>query len=376
VVVVPWVVVVVGRVVVVGLCVVGGAAVIAGWCGAIVVGAVDVPGAAVVAEEATDVVVALAVAAGLAVELVDAPLAAVVASVEVPEVEPVEVFAPVEPQAAASRISPTASATRRQRVWSSGFTDMGGPFGAGHIRDPLARRVRRRIHIGSPAGFAQRAFWRRSGSTPDRLTGPAAPCRLTSSRAEEETTMAIDLPEAHARALAATGGIVAGVGAEQWGASSVCEGWSVRELVNHLVAGNWWVAPLVEGQTIDEVGDRFDGDVLGDDPSAAYQASETPAAAAFRAAGAMEAPVAVSYGPVPGEIYCGHRFLDVLVHGWDVAASTDQPTALDPELVAMALEVVEPQIEMLAASGMFGTRTEAPAGSSEEQRLLAMLGRT
>ncbi len=187
--------------------------------------------------------------------------------------------------------------------------------------------------------------------------------------------MAIDLPEAHARALAATGELVAGVGSDQWGSPSVCDGWTVRELVNHLVAGNWWVAPLVEGQTIDQVGDRYDGDVLGDDPAAAYDASVPTASAAFRAAGAMEAPVAVSYGPVPGEIYCGHRFLDVLVHGWDVAASTGQSTALDPDLVATALEVVEPQIDLLAASGMFGTRAEAPPGSSEEQRLLAMLGR-
>jgi uncharacterized protein (TIGR03086 family) len=187
--------------------------------------------------------------------------------------------------------------------------------------------------------------------------------------------MAIELPEAHARALAATGEIVARVGTDQWGGPSVCESWTVRELVNHLVAGNWWVAPLVEGQTIEQVGDRYEGDVLGDDPAAAYDASVVLAAAAFRAAGAMEAPVAVSYGPVPGEIYCGHRFLDVLVHGWDVATSTGQSPALDPELVDVALEVVEPQIDLLAASGMFGTRTEAAAGSSEEQRLLAMLGR-
>ena len=69
----------------------------------------------------------------------------------------------------------------------------------------------------------------------------------------------------------------------------------------------------------------------------------------------MEAPCAVSYGPVPGEIYCGHRFLDVLVHGWDVAKSTGQDTALDPELVEACLVVIEPQLDMLVASGMFGT---------------------
>jgi uncharacterized protein (TIGR03086 family) len=188
--------------------------------------------------------------------------------------------------------------------------------------------------------------------------------------------MAMDLAEAHARALDATRAVVAEVRADQWGDGSACDGWDVRELVNHVVAGNLWVAPLVEGKTIAEVGDRYDGDVLGEHPLAAYDASIEGAAAAFRAPGAMDAPVAVSYGPVPGSIYCGHRLVDVLVHGWDVASSTGQRTTLDGDLVAVALGVVEPQIDLLTASGMFGTRIDAPPGASEEQRLLALLGRS
>ena len=85
----------------------------------------------------------------------------------------------------------------------------------------------------------------------------------------------------------------------------------------------------MSGKTIDEVGDRYDGDVLGDDPSAAYDASARVAGDAFARPGAMEAPVAVSYGPVPGEIYAGHRFIDVLIHGWDLAVATGQDSTLD-----------------------------------------------
>ena len=99
------------------------------------------------------------------------------------------------------------------------------------------------------------------------------------------------------------------------------------------------------------------------------------AAAVFRAPGAMEAPCAVSYGPVPGEIYCGHRFLDVLVHGWDVAKSTGQDTTLDPELVEACLAVIEPQLDMLVGSGMFGTAVETAEGADRQTQLLAVLGR-
>jgi uncharacterized protein (TIGR03086 family) len=187
--------------------------------------------------------------------------------------------------------------------------------------------------------------------------------------------MAIELPEAHARALDGVHTIVGGVAQAKWDQASACEAWSVRELLNHIVSGNWWVAPLVEGQTIAEVGDRYDGDVLGDDPLAAYDASAAAAKTAFFAPDAMTTPVAVSYGPVPGEIYCGHRFIDVLVHGWDLASSTGQSTGLDPDLVTTAIAVIEPQIDLLSASGMFGSRQEVAADASDQDRLLAMLGR-
>jgi uncharacterized protein (TIGR03086 family) len=185
----------------------------------------------------------------------------------------------------------------------------------------------------------------------------------------------VDLPEVHASALDATRRTVAGVGADQWDAPSACAGWTVRELVNHVVTGNYWAAELGSGLTIEDVGDRLDGDVLGRDPLRAYDDSALVAAAVFRAPGAMEQPCAVSYGPVPGEIYCGHRFLDVLIHGWDVASSTGQDTTLEPDLIEACFEVIEPQMEMLAGSGMFGTPVELPEGASRQEQLLAVLGR-
>jgi uncharacterized protein (TIGR03086 family) len=187
--------------------------------------------------------------------------------------------------------------------------------------------------------------------------------------------MDVDLPEVHAQALDATRRKVAGVGQGQWGDASVCDGWTVRELVNHVVSGNYWAEELVSGKTIEAVGDRLDGDVLGDDPAAAYDDSAAHAAAAFRAPGAMDAPCAVSYGPVPGAVYCGHRFLDVLVHGWDVAKSTGQDTALDPALVEACWAVIEPQVAMLEGSGMFGNVLDVHTDADRQTQLLAVLGR-
>jgi uncharacterized protein (TIGR03086 family) len=187
----------------------------------------------------------------------------------------------------------------------------------------------------------------------------------------------LDLASLHARALEEVGPVVAGIAEDQWSLPTPCADWDVRTLANHVVAGNWWAAELATGATIAEVGDRLDGDVLGDDAAAAYTASAAAAAAAFGRPGAMDAPCAVSYGPVPGSVYCGHRFLDVLVHGWDLATATGQAAVIDPELAEACLEVLAPQRDALVSSGMFGNgplpvADDAPAA----ERLLAVLGRT
>jgi uncharacterized protein (TIGR03086 family) len=103
--------------------------------------------------------------------------------------------------------------------------------------------------------------------------------------------------------------------------------------------------------------------------------SGAPAAATFRRPGALEAPCAVSYGPVPGSVYAGHRFLDVFVHGWDLAVATGQDTELDAGLMRACREVIEPQVAAFRAAGALGGEEPVPADATDQQRFLAMLGR-
>jgi uncharacterized protein (TIGR03086 family) len=185
----------------------------------------------------------------------------------------------------------------------------------------------------------------------------------------------IDIAVMHRRALESTRAFVAGIDGDQWTRPTPCDGWTVHDLLNHIVAGNLWAAELARGRTIAEVGSTLDGDVVGANALEAYDASAEAAAAAFEAPGALDAPCAVSYGPVPGSIYAGHRFLDVLIHGWDLAAATGQPTDLDPQLVDACWEVVRPQLSMLQASGMFGVEGTNDANGNAQASLLAALGR-
>src|SRR3954454_23658376 len=186
----------------------------------------------------------------------------------------------------------------------------------------------------------------------------------------------MDISALHRQALDATRPLVAGTGAHQLDLPTPDDEWDVRTLLNHVVAGNWWAAELANGKTIEEVGDRLDGDVIGGDHLSAYDASADAAAKAFEMPGALEAPCAVSYGPVPGEVYAGHRFLDVLLHGWDLARATGQSSRLDPALVDAALDVLTRQWEPMRASGAFRTDVPVPEDGDPQTRLLAMVGRT
>lgn len=89
----------------------------------------------------------------------------------------------------------------------------------------------------------------------------------------------------------------------------------------------------------------------------------------------MAAMCAVSYGPVPGEVYCGHRLIDLVGHTWDLATATGQDPTLDPELVTATIAVIEPQFELLVASGQFGEAGDPGDRIEPQQRLLRMLGR-
>ena len=185
-----------------------------------------------------------------------------------------------------------------------------------------------------------------------------------------------DIAELHAQALDATGRIVRGIPADHWNSATPCAGWDAHALVNHLVSGNLWAAELAAGGTIEGAGSRLDGDLLGDDPAAAYAQSAAAAAEVFRRPGALDAPCAVSYGPIPGAVYAGHRFLDVLVHGWDLATASGQDYALDPQLMQACRQVIEPQLEAFRSAGALGPEVTVPADASAQTRFLALLGRT
>lgn len=193
--------------------------------------------------------------------------------------------------------------------------------------------------------------------------------------AQPEQPAAADLAGLHARACEEFGRRVSAVRADQWGSPTPCPDWDVRTLVNHIVGEDRWTPLLLAGRTIAEVGDRFDGDLLGADPARTYQQAAAEAVAAVTAPGALTRTVHLSFGDAPGSEYVWQLFADHLVHAWDLARAIGADERLDPALVVACAGWFVEQEQAYRASGAIGPRVSVPADADPQTTLLASFGR-
>jgi uncharacterized protein (TIGR03086 family) len=184
----------------------------------------------------------------------------------------------------------------------------------------------------------------------------------------------MDTVELYRRTTATWADRVRHVGADQWNAPTPCPDWDVRALVNHVVGEQRWLPPLMAGATIEEVGDRFDGDLLGTDPATVADVAAAEAAAAVPDAVAEERTVHLSFGDTPADEYALQVAADQLIHAWDLAAATGGDRHLDPEAVAAVAEWFGPNEEMYRAGGAIAARVET-TDQDPQSALLAAFGR-
>jgi len=190
--------------------------------------------------------------------------------------------------------------------------------------------------------------------------------------------MADDLVELHARCGQRFAALVAGVRLEQWQNPTPCSEWDVRTLVHHLLYEQRWVPPLFEGLTIEQVEERFAGDLMGGDASSwpgLLASSIDEAHAAVARPGALGRTVHLSFGDASGQEYVIQLTADLAIHGWDLARATGQDDTLDPYAVALLLAWTEANADLVAASGMFGSRIDVGPDAPDDIRLLGLLGR-
>ncbi len=168
---------------------------------------------------------------------------------------------------------------------------------------------------------------------------------------------------------------LAAVGTGQWGLQSVCVGWTVKDVADHVLGGNRFAVPLAGGASADDaltqaLASRFDGDPLADFVESARSQVE-----AFSRPGALNAIVHHPNGDISGQTFLYYRVGDLLLHGWDIARSTDGDDQLDDELIPDVWREYQPLLA--ASSGAFGAGPsgDVPDDAPLALRLLDLTGR-
>ena len=180
--------------------------------------------------------------------------------------------------------------------------------------------------------------------------------------------------EQYRRALLHTGRIVLGVRPEQLALPTPCREWDVRLLLNHIIGGNHMFAEVARGGRPDASGEMED--YTRPDPGTHYIASADSVLAAWAEPDAMQRRCHMPFGDIPAPAAVSIHFLDIVVHGWDLARATGQDTTIDPDLAAEALDISQGLLSPeLRETGVFGPEIPVSADDPLHDRLVAFVGR-
>ncbi|GIG62002.1 TIGR03086 family protein [Longispora fulva] len=184
----------------------------------------------------------------------------------------------------------------------------------------------------------------------------------------------------HRRTLEHGAAVVAGIGDDQWEAATPCAGWTLRDLLTHMIRENRGFAAAADGETCDR---SVWTSPVGPDLRADYLASAARVVVAFGTPGVLERrfwlPLIDADLLYPARQAVGFHLLDYLVHGWDVAVSVGRTVDFDPDLVAAVTEIGYREVpdgpRRRRTGASFRPALPVPPDAPALDRILAHLGR-
>ena len=158
------------------------------------------------------------------------------------------------------------------------------------------------------------------------------------------------------------------VALDQLSLPTPCAQWDVKALIEHVIAGNLRVVERAGGQVAP----------LPETLDAALSASAKAAQETFAQPQGLTRTYQLPIGELHGTAFIEVRTSDLLVHAWDLAVATGQPTDLDPELAEYVLAFSE---RMMSRPGLrgdgrpYGEELPCSERRPTADRVAAFLGR-
>lgn len=161
------------------------------------------------------------------------------------------------------------------------------------------------------------------------------------------------------------------VGTARWGLPTPCDGWTVQDLVEHVVEGNELAVSLLvgDGAGADNDGGRAPADLISD-----FHHTVDRQRAAFDGADPT-LKVAHPAGRITAAQFARYRAADIVVHAWDLARAVGADDRLPDRLIEHALTPYVQWVATLEADGMFGAGSSGRRLDRAQDRLLDRLGR-
>ena len=180
--------------------------------------------------------------------------------------------------------------------------------------------------------------------------------------------------------LAQTGAarVIAHVEPEQWSWPTPCDRWTVRDVINKMVASTRTFAyfgrraPLVP--TLDLV---HPAEMLGSDPLYTYQHEAALCREVWRAAGALDGFAPSTVGEFPAKSVLNARIFDTTILTWDVATAIGVSHGIGVDLAAYVLRVANalvPTVRSVSPDRYKDAATSADSGSTVDE-MIAVTGR-
>jgi len=176
------------------------------------------------------------------------------------------------------------------------------------------------------------------------------------------------------RAAAAVDPVMAAVTPADLPRPTPCEGWDLRQLLDHFFGNlHRWAARLSGGDAGQPTPALADG---GDDVENAWRNARDALLEALRRPGAVDREVALPDGRVTNSrMLVTIMPVELMLHGWDTARALGASTDLDAHLADELVEIARPLMAGAGRGSSFGEEQEAPTGCSAADRLAAFSGR-
>ncbi|WP_060577200.1 MULTISPECIES: TIGR03086 family metal-binding protein [unclassified Pseudonocardia] len=161
---------------------------------------------------------------------------------------------------------------------------------------------------------------------------------------------------------------VSAVTGAQWTRPTPCKGWTVLDLVEHVVAGHRMAVELLEKGPPASPSESTSASLREDRRSAQRQRR---AFAGAHPATDVDHPA----GRITVSEFLVYRAADITVHAWDLARAIDVDDQLPEELVEHVLEPYAAWVSTLTVEQMFGSGPSRIPPRAKQDRLLDQLGR-